>query len=61
MQNLSKLSFILLTVSFFVVSCSHQKIEERSVASKTCWDSVKGEYQGYFDSVEKCMENQSDK
>lgn len=51
----------ILTVSFLVVSCSHHSREERSVASQNCWDSVKGEYQTYFDSVEKCIEKESDK
>jgi len=23
---------------------------------QSCWDSVKGEYHSYFDSVEKCIE-----
>ncbi|MFA6238545.1 MAG: hypothetical protein WC635_14520 [Bacteriovorax sp.] len=54
-------SFIILTTGLLLVSCSHQKNEERSVASQSCWDSVKGEYQSYFDSVEKCIEKQSDK
>ena len=54
-------SLIILTACLLLVPCSHQKKEERSVASQSCWDSVKGEYQSYFDSVEKCIEKQSDK
>ena len=52
---------MILTTGLVVVSCSHQNHSERSVASQNCWDSVKGEYQTYFDSVEKCIEKQSDK
>lgn len=61
MQKISKYSLFILTISFVLVSCSHQRTEERSVASKSCWDSVKGEYHSYFDSVEKCIEKESDK
>lgn len=52
---------LILTSLTLVVSCSHQNHSERSVASQNCWDSVKGEYHSYFDSVEKCIEKQSDK
>lgn len=61
MKKLIKLSLFILTVCLLVVSCSHQNQEKRSVASQSCWDSVKGEYQTYFDSVEKCIEKESDK
>lgn len=61
MKKLIKLSLFILTVCLLVVSCSHQKPKERSVASQSCWDSVKGKYQTYFDSVEKCIEKESDK
>jgi len=56
-----KSSLFILTLGFIMVSCSHHKPNERSVASPDCWDSVSGEYQTYFDSVEKCIEKQSDK
>ncbi len=55
---------IILTLGLVLVSCSHQKPEatqDRAVASKQCWDSVKGEYHSYFDQVEKCLEKESDK
>jgi hypothetical protein len=65
MKKTIKLSLFILTMSVclspLLVSCSHQKTTERSMASKSCWDSVKGEYQTYFDSVEKCIEKESDK
>jgi hypothetical protein len=64
MKNSIKLPLFILTVSFLstlLVSCSHQPVPERRVAAVNCWDSVKGEYQSYFDSVEKCIEKQSDK
>lgn len=68
MKNLIKSTLFILTLATLMVSCSHQtpkestqSSQERSVASKSCWDSVKGEYQSYFDSVEKCIEKESDK
>lgn len=50
--------------SSFLVSCSHQAPQERSIASestKSCWSKVKGEYQSYFDSVEECIEKEDHK
>lgn len=64
MRNFIKASVFFLTLATLLVSCSHQPNKERTVAShadSSCWDSVKGEYQTYFDSVEKCIEKQSDK
>jgi hypothetical protein len=55
---------LFLTVVAIMVSCSHQNSQvppERSVASKQCWDSVKGEYHSYFDQVEKCIEKDQEK
>ncbi len=55
---------IILTLGTGLVSCSHQKVEgnpDRALASKQCWDSVKGEYHSYFDQVEKCLEKESEK
>lgn len=54
-------AFFILIMSTILVSCSHQTKEDRAVASKSCWDSVKPEYHSYFDSVEKCIEKESDK
>lgn len=64
MKKFTKSSLFILTLLIFVVSCSHQAPVDRAVAAQTrlsCWDSVKGEYQSYFDSVEKCIEKESDK
>ena len=68
MKNYTKSSFTFLTLallfSTLVVSCSHQMehaegdSQKRSVANQSCWDSVKGEYNSYFDSVEKCIEKE---
>jgi len=56
-----KSTLFILTIGILLASCSQLRPAERSVASKTCLDSVKGEYQSYFDSVEKCIEKESDK
>jgi len=61
MKQIIKSTLFILTISLISVSCSHHENAERSVASKACLDSVKGEYQSYFDSVEKCIEKESDK
>ena len=64
MKKLIKPSLFILTLLTVLVSCSHQKPQDRAVAAqsqKSCWDSVKGEYQTYFDSAEKCIEKESDK
>jgi hypothetical protein len=64
MKKFIKSALFILTLTTVLVSCSHQQSQERSVAAQTpksCWDSVKGEYQSYFDSVEKCIEKESDK
>ena len=64
MKNQSKCFLFILTLLTLLVSCSHQLPQDRTVAAeskKACMDSVKGEYQSYFDSVEKCIEKQSDK
>lgn len=64
MKKWIQCSLFTFILSMFLVSCAHQPTQDRAVAaqnSKSCWDSVKGEYQNYFDSVEKCIEKQSDK
>ncbi|NOT80531.1 MAG: hypothetical protein HOP07_16200 [Bacteriovoracaceae bacterium] len=64
MKNYLIHSGLILTLGFLLVSCSHQKAEmpqDRAVASKQCWDSVKGEYHSYFDEVEKCIEKENEK
>ncbi|MGZ3788256.1 MAG: hypothetical protein ACXVLQ_07015 [Bacteriovorax sp.] len=61
MKTAVKLFLFVLTLTLGLVSCSHQNTESRSVASKSCWDSVKGEYNSYFDSVEKCIEKEAKK
>ena len=59
------LSFLLiLTFLSMLVSCSHHTTQDRAVAAQSksdCIDSVRPEYQSYFDSVEKCIEKESDK
>lgn len=64
MKKFIKSLLFILTSATSLVSCSHQSPKEttdRSIASKKCWDSVKPEYHSYFDSVEKCIEKESDK
>lgn len=61
MHKFIKSTLFILTIGLVVMSCSHQKPQERSVAAQNCWDSVKGEYHSYFDSVEKCIEKEADK
>jgi hypothetical protein len=64
METRIKYYLLTLTLSALLVSCSHQNPQARTVATqskKVCLDSVKGEYQSYFDSVEKCIEKESDK
>lgn len=64
MKKLAKLTLFTLTLVLLVVSCSHYSTQNRAIATQSkhqCMESVKGEYQSYFDSVEKCIEKQSDK
>ena len=64
MKKLIKLSLFTLTLVLIVVSCASHKPQDRAIATQSkhqCMDSVKGEYQTYFDSVEKCIEKESDK
>lgn len=62
MKKLIKLSLFTLILGTMLVSCSHQQPQDRTVAQskQSCWNSIKGEYQSYFDSVEKCIEKESD-
>jgi hypothetical protein len=55
---------LILTLGSMMVSCSHQSSGEshgpdRYVASKDC--PTKGEYNSYFDDMEKCLEKDSKK
>ena len=64
MKKLIKLSLLTITLVLIVVSCAYHKPQERSIATQSkhqCMDSVKGEYQSYFDSVETCIEKDSNK
>lgn len=64
MKKLIKPSLFTLILVTVLVSCSHRPPQDRTIAAQSkqsCWDSVKGEYQSYFDSVEKCIEKESDK
>jgi uncharacterized protein YcfL len=56
MKKWVQLSSSLLAITFLLVSCSSQQTTERNVASQSCMNSIKPEYQSYFDSVEKCLE-----
>jgi hypothetical protein len=47
------MSFILLGL---LASCAQVSTPSRSLASANCYESVKAEYQSYFDSYEKCIE-----
>ena len=51
----------LLSILTLVASCSSTKAPERDIASKSCWEQIKPEYNSYFDSVEKCIENKDKK
>ena len=55
----------LLVIAVSLCSCSTvpraDKGPERDLASKNCWDSVRPEYNSYFDSVEKCIEKKDKK
>ncbi|MDD4974009.1 MAG: hypothetical protein PHY93_06640 [Bacteriovorax sp.] len=64
MKKLIKPSLFTLILVTILVSCSHQPPQDRAIAAQSkqsCWDSVKHEYHSYFDSVEKCIEKESDK
>ena len=49
---------LILTFTTALVSCSHQPVPGREVASTDCAEHVKGEYHSYFDSVERCIEKE---
>jgi hypothetical protein len=51
----------LLSVLTLIASCGSTKAPERDIASKSCWEQIKPEYNSYFDSVEKCIENKDKK
>ncbi len=48
----------IISFVFAVSSCSHNTSTQRDVASTNCWETIRPEYQSYFDSVEKCIEKQ---
>jgi hypothetical protein len=51
----------LMCILALSYSCSSTKAPERDPSSQSCWDKVRPEYQSYFDSVEKCIENKEQK
>ncbi len=57
----SVLSFVIVILGSILTSCSTSAPQERNPSSQTCWDAVRGEYQSYFDKVEKCIEKQEQK
>lgn len=65
MKKHGQLTFKFLTLTALLVSfCSCSSVQpepQREVASKNCWDSIRPEYNSYFDSVEKCIENKEKK
>ncbi len=44
-----------------LASCASMQNQKRNPSSDSCWEKVKPEYQSYFDSVEKCIENKDQK
>ncbi len=61
MKKALKSTLFILTFVTALVSCSHQKAQDRAVASKDCSESAKSEYHSYFDSYEMCMEKEPQK
>lgn len=61
MKKALKSTLFILTFAFVLVSCSHQKLQERAVASKNCSELAKSEYHSYFDSYEMCVEKEPQK
>lgn len=56
-----KLFLILVFTTNLIVSCKgHEREPVIPMTTKSCNDSVKGEYHSYFDSVEKCIEKEAD-
>lgn len=58
MKKTLKLALFILTFTLFLVSCSHQRTQDRSIAAVKCSESAKAEYHSYFDSYEKCIEKE---
>jgi hypothetical protein len=61
LRNISLKSLLITCILVLSYSCSSSRPPEREPSSKSCWDKVKPEYQSYFDSVEKCIENKEQK
>jgi hypothetical protein len=49
---------ISVILMYFLVSCSQMPMTNRTIASNNCYESIKAEYNSYFDSYEKCRDNQ---
>lgn len=48
--------YISLLILTLIASCAHETTPERKTASANCYESIKVEYNSYFDSYEKCIE-----
>jgi len=59
----SILSLLIVILGSLLTSCSSAPTAtaDREPSSQNCWDAVRGEYQSYFDKVEKCIEKQDQK
>lgn len=45
-----------------LISCKgHEKDPVLPMTTKECFNKIEGKYHSYFDSVEKCIENSSEK
>ncbi len=60
-KKFSLKSAILMCILALSYACSSTKAPERDPSSQSCWEKVRPEYQSYFDSVEKCIENKEQK
>ncbi len=60
-KNIALKTGLLMCILVLSFSCSSTKAPVRDPSSQTCWDKVRPEYQSYFDSVEKCIENNEQK
>jgi hypothetical protein len=51
----------LIMILLFLNSCKDNvTIMPSPTVVKSCQESIKGEYQNYFESVEKCIEKESE-
>ncbi len=49
-------------IIILLISCKgHEKNPVLPMTTKECFKNIKGKYHSYFDSVENCIENSSEK